>query len=209
LSQDSLTIELALPKQRVICHPAWLPIFNKAMRTPMIERLPTSIPLTINAVWRTRFWTTTPPIYIPHTEWTLSVTVDAEVPLRLARVDVYDGRATISKYQRCEGGYGVRVTKPTEIEPATALLDSPWTALNIEPPANPLSWTLIPLVKDSRGIVRLSVIGFPRQDTDGLRTGHWRIREALRSFLPVQSEAFNKGIYIAPVIARWQQNGNV
>jgi len=182
----------------------------------MIERLPTSIPLAIDAVWRTRFWTTTPPIYVPHTEWTLSVTVDAEVPLRLARVDYFLGESVVSKYHRRPSpgrlsgkAYAVATIDRTETEPPRTGLDSPWSALNVEQPANPVSWNLIPVFRDSSGAIRTSIIAFPREDTDGLRTAHWRIRESLRRFLPVQSDAFNKGIYVAPVIAPWQQNGNV
>jgi hypothetical protein len=182
----------------------------------MIERLPTSIPLAIDAVWQTRFWTTKPPIYVPHTDWTLSVTVDAEVPLRLARVDYLREESVVSKYHRRPApgfltgkAYAVATIDPTETEPARAVLDSPWSALNVVPPANPVSWTLIPIVRDSSGAVRRSIIAFAREDTDGLRTGHWRIRESLRRFLPVQSEAFNRGIYVAPVLVPWQQNGNV
>ena len=177
----------------------------------MIERLPTSVPLAIAAVWRTRFWTTTPPIYTPHTEWTLSVTVDADVPLRLARVDNFARGLVVSKYPRRPSTYqppgstyAVSTLDPTETEPSEAVLDSPWSALNLEPPANPVTWTLIPVLKDSSGAVRRSIIAFPREDTEGLRTGHWRIRESLRRFLPVKSDAFNKGIYVAPVIAQWQ-----
>jgi hypothetical protein len=181
----------------------------------MIERLPISIPLAIDAVWRTRFWTTTPPIYAPHTEWTLSVTVDSEVPLRLAQVDYFREKSVVSKYHRrpspgrlAGGAYAVGTIRPTETEPTKAVLDSPWGALNVEPPANPVSWTLIPILKDSSGSVRRSIIAFLGTDTDGLRTGHWRIRQSLRRFLPVQSEAFNQGIYVAPVLQPWQQNGN-
>jgi hypothetical protein len=163
----------------------------------MIERLPTSIPLTIDAVWRTRLWTTTPPIYIAHTEWTLSVTVDADAPLRLARVDNLARGSIVSKYPRRPSPYQppgstyeVSTLDPTEIEPSGAALDSPWSALNLDPPRGSVTWTLIPVLKNAEGAVRSSIIAFPRQDTEGLRAGHWRIRESLRSFLPVQSEAF-------------------
>ena len=190
--------------------------FEHNLRTKMIERLPTSIPLTIDAVWRTRFWTTTPPIYVPHTEWTLSVEVSADYPLRLARVDNFARGSVVTKYQRRPSPYqppgstyGVSTLDPTETEPSADLLDSPWSALNLDPPKNPVTWTLIPVVRGANGAIRTSIIAFPRQDTEGLRTGHWRIRESLRDFLSVQSEAFNRGIYKAPVIVPWQQNGNV
>jgi hypothetical protein len=173
----------------------------------MIERLPTSIPLTIDAVWRTRFWTTTPPIYIPHTAWKLSVTIDSEVPLRLAHVDNLASALVVSKYPRrpspyqpLASTYAVSTLDPTETEPPKAALDSPWSALHIEQPATPVTWTLIPVFKDSSGTVRRSIIAFPREDTEGLRTGHWRIREPLLRFLPFQSDAFSRGIYRAPAV---------
>lgn len=169
----------------------------------MIERLPTGIPLAIDAHWQTRFWTTNPPIYIPHTEWALAVTVTAVVPFRLARLDLSPTGTTVSKYDRRESldrdgsRYEVAGMGATEIEPARALLDSPWRALKTDAPKCPVSWEVIPVLRDALGAARVAIIAFPRQDTDGLRAGQWRVREGLRQFLPVQSEAFNRGIRVA------------
>lgn len=199
-----------------MCNPARLRIFRSKARDQMIDRVPSSLPLMIDAVWRTRFRTTTPPIYVPHTEWTLHVTVDANVPIRLARVDRFARGSVVSKYQRrpspsrlAESTYSVSTLDPTETEPPQAQLDSPWSALNLDAPANPVTWILIPVVRDASGAIRSSIIVFSRSDTEGLRTGHWRVRESLRKFLPFQSEVFDRGIYEAPVTDPWQRGGNV
>jgi len=182
----------------------------------MNERVPTIIPLALDALWVTRFWTTTPPIYIPHTAWTLSVTVDADAPIRLARVDTFAWGSRVEKYARrpspydsSGSTYNVSTLDSTEIKPPQAVLDSPWSALNVDPPLNPVTWTLIPVVKDAQGSSRTHIIAFPRQDTEGLRREYWRIRASLRRHLRFQSEGFDRGTHRPHVVDLPRRNGNV
>ena len=168
----------------------------------MVDRSPTRIPLAIHAEWKTRFWTTTPPVYIPHTEWSVTVTVGADTPTRLVRVDDYGDRLFAEKERRPYGEesltYELSGLLHTEVEPEPGLLARPWSALGTDTPAGSVTWSLIPLITNPDGTVRLAVIAFPREDTEHLRGARWRIRESLRQHLPIQSAVFDGGIAVAP-----------
>jgi len=51
-----------------------------------MTRAPLRTSLLVEAVWISRFWTTDPPVYVAHTEWSTQINVSSELPLRVAAI---------------------------------------------------------------------------------------------------------------------------
>lgn len=62
-----------------------------------MARSPLRIPVLVEAEWATRFWTTDPPRYLPHTEWSVRINLTAGLPLRVATVILDAGKSSIEK----------------------------------------------------------------------------------------------------------------
>jgi len=160
----------------------------------MSPRAPVVVPVRLSTEWVSRFWTTTPPIYIPHTQWSLQLTIEANIPLRLAVISVDETRAVVTKCERSDGAYAFGVGGSSEREPSARQLGNPWLAIGGEPAGDTTTWKPIPLVRDITGRVREVLFALPRRDTESLRKGRWRVRHDLEGFLPFTSSALTRGV---------------
>lgn len=146
-----------------------------------MPRSPLTIPISVDAAWTSRFWTTDAPRYVPHTEWTRRISLSAERPLRVAVIQVDQPNPRIGQLRERGQDFSFDVGISTQLEPTLTELEDPWLSLGVERPVAPTTWTRIVV---ERGVAtRCEVIAFPREDTDSLRNGRWRVRRDLQSNL--------------------------
>lgn len=177
----------------------------------MSLRSPTKIPVAIGATCVSRFWTTNPPRYDPHTDWTVHVSISSDTSLRLARLVGNDHGWSVDKSSERGCEFTFAIGNATEVEPTPIERTDPWRALGISAPVAATTWSVIPLSKFSDGQPQVALLAFARQDTETLRGGRWRLRETLWPFLPIDSDALRqgqRGSYWPVASGKWQQNGN-
>ena len=158
-----------------------------------MPRSPLRTPVSIGAEWRTRFWTTEPPRYIPHTEWSVRVNVTAVLPLRLAAITSASGVISIEKLHDRGQYFSWAPGLSTQVEPSPADLEDPWRALGVAQPRDAMTWSRLVVRSCNSRIAE--IVAFPRQDTESLRNGRWRVRRDLMSYLEPDLSSLAEGAW--------------
>jgi hypothetical protein len=177
----------------------------------MSLRFPTKTPVAIGATWVSRFWTSNPPRYDPHTDWTIRISISSTTPFRLARLVGEDQGWSIDKSSERGCEFTFAIGNATEVEPTPIERSDPWRSLGVSAPVAAMTWSVIPLSTLSDRRSQVALLAFSRQDTETLRGGRWRLREELWPFLPIDSDGLRhgqRGRYWPVESAPWQQKGN-
>lgn len=167
------------------------------MADPKQERRLTRIPYTLTVEWRCRIVTTRPPVYVPHEEWDLFVTVRTTAPLRLAGIlrypggfewHLHDDLVTDSGEQRLyirphdwEGSEDMWVSWffGQTCFPDEALKHDPRGAVKVLVPPRAMTSDLVPVAELPNQKLSFELIAFAVEDTQKRRMDRWRVRPAL------------------------------
>ncbi len=145
-----------------------------------MERVPRELPISLSMEWRRRSWTTNPPKYEPHFQWSVSLRISAEEPLRVALVRGNDIKKLMERSSNPSLGilWLMDNAEPTAVEQR-----DPWSALGVVKPTQSATWELIPVIAARDNAPGTALIAVPRRDTELLRRGCWRIRRELWPYL--------------------------
>ncbi len=154
---------------------------------------PHLFPIFFDATWVDASYTTDPPRYIWHKQWFLRLTVRADAPLRVVVLERDGAIIRWTKLGDRRNRASMTIATRLDEEPSELELADPWSSLSVSEPVDAVTWSIIPLSPGAEWAKAIMV--FPRDDTELLRAGRWRIRRALAAELPAAMISLQRGAW--------------